>query len=104
MVSSKCMVHLSQRLSSLCLQVDELLNWTTSLNYEDYVTSWKQIGTSSQSEDPIDQRRLNKSDLDIELDAVQLANGNTASANSKNRGDNSVEYPTAPLVSFDTKA
>ena len=39
-------------------QVDELLEWTTSLNYEDYVTSWKQVGTSSQSETAADKRHF----------------------------------------------
>ena len=31
-------------------EVDELLDWTTSLNFEDYVMGWKEIATSSKSE------------------------------------------------------
>ncbi|XP_074651138.1 protein MFI-like [Tubulanus polymorphus] len=31
-------------------EVDELLEWTTSLNYDDYVDVWKNIATSSKSE------------------------------------------------------
>lgn len=31
-------------------EVDELLNWTTSLNFDDYVGSWRQVGTSGTSE------------------------------------------------------
>ena len=43
--------------------MDELLEWTTSLNYEDYVTSWKQMGTSSQSESIADKRRFLTAEL-----------------------------------------
>ncbi|XP_064628856.1 protein MFI-like isoform X2 [Lineus longissimus] len=31
-------------------EVDELLEWTTSLNYDDYLDGWKEIATSSKSE------------------------------------------------------
>lgn len=31
-------------------EVDELLDWTTSLNFEDYVDGWKEIATSGNSE------------------------------------------------------
>lgn len=40
----------------LFYQVDELLDWTTSLNFEDYVSSWKQMGTSSLSETAAEKR------------------------------------------------
>lgn len=31
-------------------EVDELLDWTTSLNFEEYLTGWKEIATSNLSE------------------------------------------------------
>ncbi|KAJ6662298.1 hypothetical protein lerEdw1_012462 [Lerista edwardsae] len=31
-------------------EVDEMLKWTTALNYEDYVKQWKELGTSNISE------------------------------------------------------
>ncbi|XP_053166970.1 protein MFI isoform X2 [Hemicordylus capensis] len=31
-------------------EVDEVLKWTTALNYEEYIQQWKEIGTSSVSE------------------------------------------------------
>ncbi|XP_033121057.1 uncharacterized protein LOC117120146 [Anneissia japonica] len=37
-------------------EVDELLEWTTGLNFEDYWTGWKHIGTSGASEDATDSR------------------------------------------------
>ncbi|XP_069825866.1 protein MFI [Dendropsophus ebraccatus] len=30
-------------------EVDELLNWTNALNYDEYISSWKAIGTSKSS-------------------------------------------------------
>lgn len=36
--------------------MDELLDWTTSLNFEDYVSTWKQVGTSSLSETAAEKR------------------------------------------------
>uniref|UniRef100_H3AGU7 Uncharacterized protein n=1 Tax=Latimeria chalumnae TaxID=7897 RepID=H3AGU7_LATCH len=32
-------------------EVDELLEWTNSLNYEEYLNSWKEIATSNKSEE-----------------------------------------------------
>ncbi|XP_060090831.1 protein MFI [Heteronotia binoei] len=32
-------------------EVDEMLKWTTALNYEEYVKQWKALGTSKLSED-----------------------------------------------------
>ncbi|XP_064618017.1 protein MFI-like [Liolophura sinensis] len=37
-------------------EVDELLDWTTSLNFEEYMTSWKEIATSANSEKPVEDR------------------------------------------------
>ncbi|XP_071955456.1 uncharacterized protein [Antedon mediterranea] len=37
-------------------EVDELLEWTTGLNFEDYWTGWKEIATSSGSEQAADGR------------------------------------------------
>ena len=31
-------------------EVDELLDWTTSLNFDDYWMTWKETATSSSSE------------------------------------------------------
>ncbi|XP_066475948.1 protein MFI [Tiliqua scincoides] len=31
-------------------EVDEMLKWTTALNYDDYVKQWKELGTSNISE------------------------------------------------------
>ena len=31
-------------------EVEELLDWTTSLNFDDYWTSWKEVATSAISE------------------------------------------------------
>ena len=31
-------------------EVDELLDWTTSLNFDDYLSSWKDVATSANSE------------------------------------------------------
>ncbi|CAC5409950.1 Uncharacterized protein C11orf65,Uncharacterized protein C11orf65 homolog [Mytilus coruscus] len=31
-------------------EVDELLDWTTSLNFDDYLSSWKEVATSANSE------------------------------------------------------
>ncbi|KAM4048314.1 protein MFI isoform 2-T2 [Anomaloglossus baeobatrachus] len=30
-------------------EVDELLNWTNALNYDEYISSWKAVGTSKSS-------------------------------------------------------
>ncbi|CAE1174121.1 Uncharacterized protein C11orf65 homolog,Uncharacterized protein C11orf65 [Acanthosepion pharaonis] len=35
-------------------EVDELLDWTVSLNYDDYVNEWKQIGTTKNSQNILD--------------------------------------------------
>ncbi|KAM9319830.1 protein MFI [Gastrophryne carolinensis] len=35
--------------SVLDWEVDELLNWTNALNYEEYITTWKALGTSKSS-------------------------------------------------------
>ncbi|XP_046327740.1 uncharacterized protein LOC124111893 [Haliotis rufescens] len=37
-------------------EVDELLDWTTSLNFDDYWTTWKDLATSSHSEAKISDR------------------------------------------------
>lgn len=37
-------------------EVDELLDWTTSLNFEDYQNSWKELATSANSEKQIEDR------------------------------------------------
>ncbi|XP_041350723.1 protein MFI-like [Gigantopelta aegis] len=37
-------------------EVDELLEWTTSLNFDDYLVAWKDIATSSNSEKKIVDR------------------------------------------------
>ncbi|XP_060557520.1 protein MFI-like, partial [Ruditapes philippinarum] len=34
-------------------EVDELLDWTTSLNFEDYQSGWKELATSANSEKQI---------------------------------------------------
>ncbi|WAR07132.1 MFI-like protein [Mya arenaria] len=31
-------------------EVDEVLDWTTSLNFEDYQSGWKELATSANSE------------------------------------------------------
>ncbi len=31
-------------------EVDELLDWTTGLNFDDYWSSWKELATSAKSE------------------------------------------------------
>ena len=33
-------------------EVDELLDWTTSLNFDDYWIEWKEAATSANSEKP----------------------------------------------------
>ncbi|XP_067946420.1 protein MFI-like isoform X2 [Watersipora subatra] len=68
-------------------EVDELLEWTTSLNYEDYVVSWKQVGTTSQSENPADKRRFltsnGKDKLDLMDEVISpRATTNTAQGHS----------------------
>lgn len=35
-------------------EVDELLDWTTSLNFEDYQNSWKELATSANSEKQVE--------------------------------------------------
>lgn len=42
--------------------MDELLDWTSNLNYEDYLSSWKQVGTSSLSELGVERRLYLSSD------------------------------------------
>ncbi|CAH1799869.1 unnamed protein product [Owenia fusiformis] len=38
-------------------EVDELLDWTTSLNFDDYLGEWKEIATSATSEKVIEDKR-----------------------------------------------
>eukprot|EP00105_Crassostrea_gigas_P014346 XP_011430966.2 PREDICTED: uncharacterized protein C11orf65 homolog [Crassostrea gigas] len=35
-------------------EVDELLDWTTSLNFEEYLNNWKDVATSAFSEKQVD--------------------------------------------------
>lgn len=37
-------------------EVEELLDWTTSLNFDDYLTTWKEAATSANSEKPVHDR------------------------------------------------
>ncbi|XP_022082093.1 uncharacterized protein LOC110974614 [Acanthaster planci] len=37
-------------------EVDELLEWTSGLNFDDYLTSWKELATSSGSEKYVEER------------------------------------------------
>lgn len=37
-------------------EVDELLDWTTSLNFDDYLSSWKEVATSANSEKFIEDK------------------------------------------------
>lgn len=37
-------------------EVDELLDWTTSLNFEDYQNGWKELATSANSEKQIEEK------------------------------------------------
>lgn len=37
-------------------EVDELLDWTTSLNFDDYLSSWKDVATSANSEKFIEDK------------------------------------------------
>ncbi|KAL3883320.1 hypothetical protein ACJMK2_029595 [Sinanodonta woodiana] len=37
-------------------EVDELLEWTTSLNFEDYLNGWKELATSSNSEKQVEDK------------------------------------------------
>lgn len=37
-------------------EVDELLDWTTTLNFEDYLTGWREIATSSNSEKVVEDK------------------------------------------------
>ena len=34
-------------------EVDELLDWTTSLNFDEYWMDWKEVATSANSEKPM---------------------------------------------------
>ncbi|XP_061193454.1 protein MFI-like isoform X2 [Saccostrea echinata] len=46
-------------------EVDELLDWTTSLNFDEYLNSWKETATSAYSEKQVDDRvRLMTGTLD----------------------------------------
>ncbi|KAK3578442.1 hypothetical protein CHS0354_037419 [Potamilus streckersoni] len=46
-------------------EVDELLEWTTSLNFEDYLNGWKELATSSNSEKQVEDKvRLLTSTVD----------------------------------------
>ncbi|XP_048768431.2 protein MFI-like isoform X2 [Ostrea edulis] len=37
-------------------EVDELLDWTTSLNFDEYLNNWKDVATSAYSEKQVDDR------------------------------------------------
>ena len=37
-------------------EVDELLDWTTGLNFDEYWTTWKELATSAKSEKPVGRR------------------------------------------------
>ncbi|ELU12370.1 hypothetical protein CAPTEDRAFT_228976 [Capitella teleta] len=37
-------------------EVDELLDWTTSLNFDEYLSGWRQLATSAPSEGPAEER------------------------------------------------
>lgn len=42
-------------------EVDQLLDWTNGLSYNDYVQSWKTIGTTAKSDKLVNERfKLNK--------------------------------------------
>ena len=34
-------------------EVDELLDWTTGLNFDDYWSGWKELATSAKSDKPV---------------------------------------------------
>ncbi|XP_033741344.1 uncharacterized protein C11orf65 homolog isoform X2 [Pecten maximus] len=38
-------------------EVDELLDWTTSLNFDEYMSNWKEVATSAYSERHVDNNR-----------------------------------------------
>ncbi|KAL5011017.1 hypothetical protein ScPMuIL_013322 [Solemya velum] len=45
-------------------EVDELLDWTTSLNFDDYLSGWKELATSAHSEKVVDKIRVFASAVD----------------------------------------
>ena len=59
--------------------MDELLDWTTSLNFEDYVSSWKQMGTSSLSETAAEKRHYLTSNnrANLSYDTGPMAGSNS---------------------------
>ncbi|KAK6187563.1 hypothetical protein SNE40_005561 [Patella caerulea] len=66
-------------------EVDELLDWTTSLNFEDYWTGWKDLATSAHSEQRSDERRRVYSDLDpYELTLSSSASRHRSTRQSQN--------------------
>lgn len=88
--------------------MDELLDWTSNLNYEDYLTSWKQVGTSSLSEMGVERRLyLSSDDRDdfsfnigyadsAELDAA--VNTRRSRENSAVSPSKSVNLPPTPKI------
>ncbi len=53
-------------------EVDELLDWTTGLNFDDYWSGWRELATSGWSEKPVGECNAGQSDLwvSVMLDKV----------------------------------
>ncbi|XP_070960451.1 protein MFI-like isoform X1 [Oncorhynchus clarkii lewisi] len=45
-------------------EVDELLEWTNALNFDEYINDWRVVGTSNSSESWKDKKRLVPSNLE----------------------------------------
>lgn len=84
----------------LCLifQVDELLQWTTALNFDDYLEGWKESATSNISEFEVEEMIANKaskanSKFDVNYVSYSIFNEGSTENKDKTQNFNTIQVP-----------
>ncbi|XP_071801536.1 uncharacterized protein [Asterias amurensis] len=80
-------------------EVDELLEWTSGLNFDDYLTSWKELATSSGSEKYVEERlKFNLTSRDPYEFSLSVESGPTTPSPSRLTSLQPPKVPSAVTV------